>query len=93
MSPNRHIDCLGKHSEAVTYRSKGVVIYSQAKTTFESTLPSVTSFDSKPMKTCIYSLQYMTGNLEFLEIYPLISQCGKGCICFGTWPVSTHLFI
>ena len=58
MSPLRHIDCLDKHSEAVIYRNEGLVIYSHAKTTFESILRSVNSLDSKPMKTCIYSRQY-----------------------------------
>ena len=49
--PLRHMDCLGKHSKAVIYCNEGVVIYSHTKTTFESTLQSVNSFDSKPMKT------------------------------------------
>ena len=53
--PLRHIDCLSNHSEAVIYPNEGVVIYSHTKTTFESTLRSANSFDSKLMKTCIYS--------------------------------------
>ena len=50
MSPPRYIACLGKHSEAVIYRNEGLVIYSRAKTTFESTLRSVNSLDAKLRK-------------------------------------------
>ena len=56
--PLRHIDSLGKRSEAVIHCNEGLVIYSDAKTTFESILRSVNSLDVKPMKTCIYSRQY-----------------------------------
>ena len=51
MSPLRHTDCLDQQYEAVIYRNEGLVIYSHAKTTFESILRSVNSLDSKPMKT------------------------------------------
>ena len=61
--PLRHIDCLSNHSEAVIYPNEGVVIYSHAKTTFESTLRSANSFDSKPMKTCIYSRRLLLKQL------------------------------
>ena len=55
MSPLRHIDCLGKYSETVIYHRNSVVIYGHTKTTFESILRSVNSFNVKPMKTQLYS--------------------------------------
>ena len=64
MSPLRHIDCPGKHSEAVIYRNEGLVIYSHAKTTFESILQSVNSLDAKPMKSWLYSVQYSSGETK-----------------------------
>ena len=42
-----HIDCLGKHSGPVIYGNKGVVIYRYIKTTVESTVQSVSSFNAK----------------------------------------------
>ena len=45
--PVRHIDCLGKHSEAT-------------KNTFEWTLLSLNEIDAKPMKSRLYSRQYTT---------------------------------